>query len=139
MDLDIQTSFSTRVITPYNYLDRTYYLLFYKQGIEGPFYVSDSPYALSHAMLTVGEVKLKRNDVVVGNVFHTTNKVRCGGSFLLAYSGVFKDSLSASIPKDFDMNLVLKTKYMQVFNKKNRATLVVSPNLKTNIRQNLEV
>lgn len=139
MDLDIPTSFATRVITPYQYLDRTYYLLFFKQGIEGPFYVSDSPYELSQAMLTLGEVKLKRNDVVVGNVFHTTNRVRCGGSFLLAYSGMFKDSLSVSIPKDFDMSLVLKTKYLQVFNKRNRATLVVSPSLKTNIRQNLEV
>lgn len=139
MDLDIAKSFNGRLITPYNYRGRTYHLLFHKQGVQGPFYVSDSEYELHNAMLSVGEIKIKATDTVIGNIFHTMAKVRCGGSFLLAYSGVFKDSLLTSLPKDFGMDLVIKTKFMQVFTRKNRATLVISPSLRTEIRENLEI
>jgi hypothetical protein len=139
MDLDIDKTFNPRLVTPYIFNERAYYLLFFRQGVVGPFYVADSPYSLEGAMLNVGEVRQKATDIVVGNIFYSQYKVKCGGSYLVAYSGVFKESLATSIPKDFSMDLMLKTPYMHIFNRKNRATLVISPNLKTNIRENLEI
>lgn len=139
MDLDIKESWASRLLIPYLYKSRTYHVLFFKQGLVGPFYVADSNFALENSLVTVGDIKHKGTDVVVGNMFYTTAKTYCGGSFLLAYSGVFKDSLNVSIPKDFSTDLVLKTKYLQIFNTKNRTTLIVSPSLKSSIRQNLEV
>jgi hypothetical protein len=136
MTLDIPKSFNKRLITPYVFKDRMYYVQFFENKIPGPFYVCDAPYSLN-AMVSLGE--LKTEEEVVGHIFYSQANIRCGGSFLLAYSGVFKSSLDSHLPKDFDMDLVLKTEYIQVFHKKNRATLVISPNLKDTIRKNLEV
>lgn len=139
MELDVQESFNPRLITPYVFKDRAYYLLFYRQGVQGPFYVVDSPFALDGALLSVGDVRTHQSDRVVGNIFYTPYKSKCGGSYLVAYSGVFKSSLLQSLPKDFSMDLMVKTKYLHIFNRKNRATLVISPNLRTSIRENLEI
>lgn len=138
MDLPIEKTYNRRVITPYEYLRNQYYLLFYRNDIEGPFFVEDAPYSLS-GMLTIGDVKRKSDRLVVGNVFHTTAHALCYGSSLLAYSGLFKMSVNARIPKNLDMPLVIKTPFMQVFNQKNKATLVVSTSLKASIKANLEI
>jgi len=138
MDLDIAASFNKRLLTPYIYLDRTYFLLFYKNGVKGPFYVEDAPYA-TNSLLSIGEIKCKHDDTVIGNIFHTHANFRCEGSFLLVYSGVFKHTLNTKLPKDFNMTLWAKTPYMHIFSEKNKATLVVSPMLKNSIKQNLEI
>lgn len=137
MMLDIPKSFNKRLITPYVFKDRMYYVQFFENKTPGPFYVCDAPYSLN-TMISVGEMKTEEEEVV-GHIFYSQANVRCGGSFLLAYSGVFKSSLDSYLPKDFEMDLVLKTEYIQIFHKKNRATLIISPNLKDTIRKNLEV
>jgi hypothetical protein len=138
MDLDIKVSFNKRLLTVYRYLDRTYFLLFYKNGVRGPFYVEDAPYA-DNSLLYIGEIKSKADDSVVGNIFFTTANYNCEGSYLLVYSGVFKHSVNRQIPKDFNMALWAKTPYMHIFSEKNKATLVVSPMLKSSIKKNLEI
>lgn len=138
MELDVKSTFNSRLITPYNYLDRTYYLLFYSSGRPGEFYVTDAP-VQPDTFVYIGEIRRKGNNALVGNCFYTQAPAICAGSYLLAYSGVFRQSLNNRIPKDFGMDLVLKTPRFQVFNKKNRATLIISPSLKTDIRQNLEI
>lgn len=138
MDLDIKESFNKRLLTQYSYLDRTYFLLFYKNGVKGPFYVEDAPYA-ENSLLSIGEIKCRQDDTVIGNIFHTQANFVCEGSFLLVYSGVFKHTLNTRRPKDFNMPLWAKTPYMHIFSEKNKATLVVSPILKSSIKQNLEI
>jgi hypothetical protein len=138
MDLDIAESFNKRLITSYIYRGRTYFLLFYKNGTPGPFYVEDAPYA-ENSLLSIGEIKCKADDLVIGNIFYTNVNYRCEGSFLLVYSGVFKHSINKKLPRDLNMSLWAKTPYMQIFQEKNRATLVISPMLKNSIKQNLEI
>jgi hypothetical protein len=138
MKLDIESTFNRRLITPYSFKDRTYYLLFYNNGKKGPFYVVDSvvqPESLVH----IGDVRQVETDTLVGNCFYSQSPTICEGSFLMAYSGAFRMSLKNRTPKDFEMDLVLKTPRFQVFNRKNKATLVVSPTLKDDIRENLEI
>ena len=138
MDLDIKVSFNKRLLTVYRYIDRTYFLLFYKNGVKGPFYVEDAPYA-ENSLLTIGEIKCQSDGTVIGNIFFTQANYRCEGSFLLVYSGVFKHTLNNKLPKEFNMALWAKTPYMHIFNEKNKATLVISPMLKSSIKQNLEI
>lgn len=136
MELDLKESLPARIITPYSFREHTYHVVFHKKAV-GPFHVETSPYLLEHSMITLGDIKA--GNAVVGNIFYSSSRLKCGGSYLLAYSGVFKASLEVSVPKDFSMDLVLKTSHIQVFSRKNRATLIVYPNLKTSIRENLEV
>jgi hypothetical protein len=139
MDLDIVQSYNKRLITPYHYRDRTYYLLFYRNGVMGPFYVQDAPYE-ANMLLTIGEIKRKSDNQVVGNIFYTQVQVSCEGAYLLAYSGVFRASVNnRPAHQDLTMDLRIKTPYMHVFSQVNKATLVVSPMLKTTIKQNLEI
>jgi hypothetical protein len=138
MVLDVATTFNRRLITPYHFRDRTYYLLFYSEGLEGPFYVENAEVQPS-TMIYIGDIRRVKTDSLVGNCFYTQAPAICAGSFLLAYSGVFRQSINNRVPKDFGMDLVLKTTRFQVFNKKNRATLIVSPTLKSDIRENLEI
>lgn len=138
MDLDIKTSFNKRLITVYRFKEKTYFVLFYKNGVEGPFYVEDAPYA-ANTLLSIGEIKRKADDQVIGNIFHTHVNYKCEGSFLLVYSGVFKHYVNNKLPKDLNMTLWAKTPYMHIFTEKNKATLVVSPMLKSSIKQNLEI
>lgn len=138
MELDLDTSFNRKLITPYNFHDRVYHLLFYKDGVKGPFYVTDAPVQPA-TMIYLGEIRRVANDALIGNCFYTQAPALCAGSFLLAYSGLFKQSVNNRVPKDFGMDLVLKTPRFLLFNTKNRATLVVSPTLKSDIRQNLEI
>lgn len=138
MELDIESSFNKGLITPYQFRDRTYYLLFYSQGRKGPFYIVDS-HVQASTMVYIGDIRTVEGNAKVGNCFYTQAPALCAGSFLLAYSGVFRQSLHQRVPKDFGMDLVLKTNRFQIFNKKNRATLIVSPTLKSNIRENLEI
>lgn len=138
MDFDIKFSFNKRLITSYVYKDRNYYVLFYRNGVKGPFYVEDAPYA-TNSLLSIGEIKNKNTDDVVGNIFYTNAHAKCEGSFLLVYSGVFKHRVNRQIPKDLNMALWAKTPYMHIFSEKNKATLVISPMLKRSIKQNLEI
>lgn len=138
MDLKVERSFNRRLITPHQIGERTYYVLFHRDNIPGPFKITNSPYQ-TNSLLYIGEIKRPDDDEVIGNIFYTQAHVECEGGFLLAYSGMFKGSLNKRLPKDVDMSLVLKTPYMHVFSQKNRATLVVSPMLKTKIKENLEV
>lgn len=138
MLLPVDESFNKRLITPYHFKERQYHLLFYKDGVKGPFYVSDAAVQPS-TMVYLGEIRKVSNDALVGNCFYTQAPALCAGSFLLAYSGLFKQSVNSRTPKDFGMDLVLKTPRFLLFNTKNRATLVVSPTLKSDIRQNLEI
>jgi hypothetical protein len=138
MEIDIDHSYNRRLITPYQFRDRTYHVLFYRNKKQGPFYFVDAAVQPS-TMISLGEIRTSRSDELVGSVFYTQAPVICAGSFLLAYSGVFKQSVNNRVPKDFEMDLILKTPRFHIFNKKNRATLVVSPTLKSDIRQNLEI
>lgn len=138
MDLDVEVSHNRRLITPYHYRDRVYYLLFYWDNLKGPFYVEDSLVQPSSLIYT-GDIRRKVNNSLVGTCFFSQAPAICAGSFLLAYSGLFKQSVNNRVPKDFNMDLVLKTPRFQMFNKKNKATLIVSPALKSGIRQNLEI
>lgn len=141
MQLDLERSFNKNVITPYNHGDTRYHLLFLRTA-EGPFFVRHTTYKLE-TMITIGEIFTvpepnKRR--VVGNIFHTsTSNVQCEGTFLLAYSGMFQMQAQKKIPTDFNMELVLKEKGFQVFNQRNRATLIISPALKLSIKANLEI
>jgi hypothetical protein len=138
MLLPLGESYNRKLITPYLLGERQYHLLFYKDGVKGPFYVTDA--AVQPAtMVYLGEIRKVTNDALIGNCFYTQAPAICAGSFLLAYSGLFKQSVNNRVPKDFSMDLVLKTPRFLVFNTKNRATLVVSPTLKSDIRQNLEI
>lgn len=139
MDLDLSQSYNKRLITPYYFKDRIYYVLFYKDGVMGPFYVQDAPYE-SELLVSIGEIKRKSDHQVVGNIFYTQVQVTCEGSYLLAYSGVFKANVNnRPAHQDLTMDLRIKTPYMHVFSQINRATLIVSPMLKTTIKQNLEI
>jgi hypothetical protein len=57
----------------------------------------------------------------------------------MAYSGVFAEQVQRSIPAGFSMDLVVKERGFHMFHQKNKATLIVSPAIKTSIRENLEV
>lgn len=138
MPLDLKETFNCRLITPYHYKDRVYYLLFYSTGKPGPFYVVDSS-VQPDTLIYIGDIRQVDGDALVGNCFFTQAPSMCAGSFLIAYSGVFRQSINNRVPKDFGMDLVLKTSRFQVFNQKNKATLIVSPSLKSDIRQNLEI
>lgn len=138
MPLDLKETFNSRLITPYHYKDRTYYLLFYGAGKPGPFYVEDSP-VQPETLIYIGDIRQEKSDALVGNCFFTQAPALCAGSYLLAYSGVFRQVVNNRIPKDFGMDLVLKTNRFQIFNQKNKATLIISPSLKSDIRQNLEI
>lgn len=138
MKLDIESTFNARLLTPYHFRDRTYFMLFYRNGVQGPFYVIDAIVQPS-TLVYVGDVRTVDGGRLVGNCFYTQAPAVCAGSYLLAYSGVFKQAVNNRVPKDFAMDLVLKTPRFQMFNRKNKATLIVSPTLKSDIRQNLEV
>lgn len=137
MDLKVAESFNRRLITPHVIGGQTYYLLFHKDKVPGPFLITSSPYK-TNSFLYIGEIKTL-DEQIVGNIFYTQAHVVCAGGYLLAYSGMFKGALNKRLPKDLDMSLVLKTPFMHVFSQKNKATLVVSPMLKKQIRENLEV
>lgn len=139
MDLNIDSAFNHRVITPFTQAGRTYFLMFSTLGSVGPFYVATSQVQVEQSMFVFGDILRKEDNLQVGTLLYTTAKTQCLGTYVIAYSGQFKASLATSIPKDFDMDLVLKTPHLQVYNRRNRATLVVSPNLKQSIRSNLEV
>lgn len=138
MQLDIETSFNARLITPYRYLDRTFHLLFFVNGVRGPFVVSDSDLTVS-SMIQVGDIKHPESQTQVGFCFFTQSHVLCSGSSLLAYSGVFKQNVDAALPKDFEMDLVIKSDYLMAFVSKNKACLLISPAIDPSIKENLEV
>jgi hypothetical protein len=138
--LDLKSSLGKNVITPYQQAGRNYHLLFLRRS-EGPFYVRDTAYKLE-TLINIGEVYTKIDDkrnLVVGNIFFTRASVQCLGTYLLAYSGMFHEQAQNKIPSDVNMELVLKEKGFQVFNQRNRATLIISPAIKDSIRQNLEI
>jgi hypothetical protein len=138
MELDIETSFNARLITPYRYLDRTFHLLFFVNGVRGPFVVSDSDLTVS-SMIHVGDITHVETQSQVGFCFFTQSNVICTGSSLLAYSGVFKQTVDTALPKDFEMDLVIKSDYLMAFVSKNKACLLVSPVIDPSIKENLEV
>jgi hypothetical protein len=140
MQLELLNPPALRVIFPYIQRNHTYYLLF-TRNCTGPFFVRDTAYKIT-TLFNIGEIytvpepgKIR----VVGNIFFTKSKCNCQGSFIIGYSGVFADQVQRSLPKDLNMQLVLKERNFHVFNEKNRATLIVSPALHTNIRENLEI
>lgn len=140
MQLEIEDPPFLNVIFPYVQFKHTYHLLFVKNA-KGPFYVRDTSYKVT-TLFDIGEIyaRPKPDTIrVVGNIFFTKSKCECYGSFVVAYSGVFQDQVQRSIPKDLNMQLVLKEKGFHVFNERNKATLIVSPALKNAIKENLEV
>lgn len=142
MQLDIRTSFNAQLFTPYSFLDRNYYLLFYKNGMPGPFFVHDSPLMMT-TMFHIGDITQgSAEGQVVGTVFHTQSPSKCEGSFILAYSGVLKEAVNsqrAFKPRDLGFELVLKHQFYYLYHKNNLATLAVNPSLKMDIRKNFEV
>lgn len=138
MEFDVKASFNPRLITPYRFRDRTYYLLFFKDKVPGPFYVQNAA-VQPVSLVFLGDIRRADNDRLAGHCFYSQAPVICTGSYLLAYSGVFRQSVQTRLPSNFEMDLVLRTPRLQVFHKKNKATLIVSPTLRSEIRQNLEV
>jgi hypothetical protein len=140
MLLHLDQSTPSRVISPHRQGNRLYHLLF-RREYSGPFHVRDATYSLN-TMITIGQI-YKRVDankiLVVGNIFYTTSPILCGGSFLVAYSGVFREQVTKSGPKkDFKMDLVLREKLFHVFHEANCATMIVSPSLPKPIQENFE-
>lgn len=138
MEFDVKASFNSKLITPYQFRNRTYHLLFFRDNVPGPFYVQNSA-VQPVSLVFIGDVRRTENDKLVGHCFYSQVPVICTGSYLLAYSGVFRQSVQTRLPSNFEMDLVLRTPKFQVFHKKNKATLIVSPTLRDEIRQNLEV
>jgi hypothetical protein len=141
MQLEVERSFNLNVITPYIQRGVQYYLLFRRECESGPFFVRDTAYRVS-TYFQVGEIVQKVDDTrqrVVGNIFWTQVNCRCEGSFLMAYSGVFREQAQRSIPSAFQMDLVVKDKGFHMFHQKNKATLVISPAIHSSIKANLEI
>lgn len=143
MPLNIDEAITPRLITRLLYGDRVYYTLFDRM-IEGPFVVTDAPYRVPGSILNVGQISkhLKGEDpIVVGSIFHTNLKAKCTGSFLLAYTGAFKDQIQKRIRPDLltSMDLLVKTENMQIYGALNKAVLVVSPFLRREILDVLEM
>lgn len=145
MKLDIESSFNPRIITRFVYRSRVYHVLFDK-FVDGPFEVTDSPYQVPGSMLTIGQI-LKRNpknsdDVeIVGTIFHTSLRVDCTGSYLLVYSGAFQDQVQKRVRAELlpELPLLIKTDKMQVYGATNKVVLVVSPFLRREILDVLEM
>lgn len=139
MQLQVERAFNRNVITPYTQDERKFYLLFLRDA-EGPFWVRHTSYKLE-TLVTIGEVcvTVKEKTRVVGNIFHTNAQAQCEGTYLLAYSGIFGQSVQKRLPTDFNMELILKERGFHMFNQRNRATLIISPALRRNIRENLEI
>jgi hypothetical protein len=97
-------------------------------------------------MLTIGQI-LKRNpknsdDVeIVGTIFHTSLRVDCTGSYLLVYSGAFQDQVQKRVRAEMlpELPLLIKTDKMQVYGATNKVVLVVSPFLRREILDVLEM
>lgn len=141
MQLEVAQSFNLNVITPHIQQGNTYYLLFRRECASGSFFVRPTAYRVS-TFLYVGEIITQvspNKNRIVGNIFYTQVNCRCEGSFLLAYSGIFSEQAQRTVPTGFQMDLVVKEKGFHMFHQKNRATLVISPALGSNIRENLEV
>ncbi len=137
MILEIEKSFSKNIIVPYLAQDKKYYLLFNETGIEGPFVVQDSDLCLS-TFLYVGD--LLKDNKKVGYIFYSSYNVISSGAFLLAYSGVYKESISNRLPGSLEASAcVLKTKEIQIYHEPNKSTLVICPALSKKIRSNLEI
>lgn len=144
MQLEVSQSYNLNVITPFMQKGQQYYLLFRRECESGPFYVRDTAYRVS-TYFHVGEIyrpvdgSFGVRNRIVGNIFYTQAHCRCEGSFIMAYSGVFAEQVQRSIPAGFSMDLVVKERGFHMFHQKNKATLIVSPAIKTSIRENLEV
>jgi hypothetical protein len=140
MLLELEHSIHRNIIVPHSQSGRHYHVLFLRQS-EGPFFVRDTAYKLD-TLIQIGEIFTKLDEHrsrIVGNIFYTKSRVQCEGSFLLAYSGVFKEQAQRHVPSDLNMELVLKERGFQVFNQRNRATLIISPSLPSSIKANLEI
>ena len=140
MPLSIDRSFNQRVFTPWATHSRLYTLLFYKNNIQGPFYARDSAIQLKNSLFFSGDI-IKEDESIVGSIFYSRATVRCEGSFVLAYSGVFNDLVNSPRfkIKEFGMNFILKTPHYFAYNKINDATLLINPSLNKSIRANLEI
>lgn len=143
MDLDIEESITPRLLTRIIYRDQVYYTLFDRQA-EGPFVVTDAPYRVPGSILSVGQITKNiegQEPIVVGSIFHTKLKAKCTGSFLLAYTGAFQDQIQKRMRADLltGMNLLVKTENMQIYGALNKAILVVSPFLRREILDVLEM
>ena len=145
MLLDIPASFNPRIITRFAYRERVYHVLFDKV-VDGPFEVTDSPYQVTGSMLKIGQI-LKRDPQnkesvdVVGSIFYTSLRVRCTGNFLLVYGGTFHEQVQKRLRPETlpDLPLLIKTNTMHVYGSTNKAVLVVSPFLRREILDVLEM
>lgn len=140
MKLEVDQSFNLNVITPYIQKGVQYYLLFRRECQSGSMFVRDTAYRVS-TYFHVGEIVHRdaHKQRVVGNIFYTQVNCRCEGSFLMAYSGLFREQTQRSVPSGFQMDLVVKERGFHMFHQKNRATLIVSPAINQSIKANLEV
>lgn len=142
MQLSLPRSLKKGVLFPHTEQGRSYYLLFHKTGLPGPFYVQTSDLENS-SLFYIGDVHQgSYSGEVVGNCFYTQARhTSTGGVFCLAYTGVLeKQTETRSLKgKDFGVELVLKTPHYMMWNKRGHVTLVVTPSLSSSIRENLEL
>lgn len=139
MILDVPSSFTKNIIVPYRIKDRTYYLLFFEEHLEGPFLVKNSEMLLT-SFLHVGDLTQENSEVLVGHIFYSQFNTECYGTFLMSYSGVHKASVNNKLPSSFEeIPCVLKTPKLLVYHLDNKATIAMCPSLNKKIRNNLEV
>ena len=76
-----------------------------------------------------------------GFIFHTTFPVVCHGSSIMAYSRQWEKAVNEKrFPlQPFWVSLVLRADYFYIYHKKNQVSLLVSPQIASRIRENLEV
>jgi hypothetical protein len=139
MILDLKRSFTKNIIVPYKLKDRTYYLLFFKEDLEGPFSVRSSDMCLS-TIMHVGNLIQDSTDEEVGHIFYSQFNTVCYGTFLMSYSGIYKDSVNTKLPSSFEeIPCILKTPKLLVYHLDNKATIAMCPSLNKKIKANLEV
>lgn len=142
MQLSLPRSLYKGVIFPHQELGRSYYLLFHRQGLVGPFFVRDAD-LISPGLFYVGDIRHKSYDgPTVGNCFYTqVNHVSSGGIFCVAYSGVLGRAVDTTTVKghDFGMELAIKSPHFLMWNKRGVATLVSTPAFSEDIRKNIEL
>lgn len=142
MQLSLLKSLKRGIIFPHTEQGRSYYLLFYKTGLSGPFFISTSDLENS-SLFYVGDIRQGSYDgEIIGNVFFTQVKhMSAGGVFCMAYTGVLErmTETKALKGKDYGVDLVLKTQHYLMWNKRGSVTLVVTPSLSSSIRENLEL
>ncbi len=141
MQLSLAKSLKRGILFPHTEQGRTYYLLFHKANLSGPFFVRTSDLENS-SLFHIGDITHNAYDGdVVGNCFFTQAKHHSSGVFCLAYTGVLEGQTASKAlkGKGFGVELVLKTPHYMMWNKRGHTTLIVTPSLSSSIRENLEI